>query len=62
MPSVSAKQHRTMEAAMHNPSFAKKMGIPQKVATDFVHADQGKKEPKKPTPISPLTTALTGEK
>ena len=32
MPSKSAKQHRFMEAAAHNPAFAKKAGIPQKVA------------------------------
>lgn len=59
MPSVSAKQARTMRAAMHDPVFAKKMGIPRSVATDFVRADQGKNEK---TKKSPLTTALTGEK
>lgn len=32
-----------MEAAAHNPAFAKKMGIPQSVASDFVKADKGKK-------------------
>ena len=42
MPSKSAKQHRTMEAAAHNPAFAKKMGIPVKVAKEFVQADVGK--------------------
>lgn len=40
MPSKSAKQARTMQAAAHNPSFAAKMGIPQKVAREFVSADQ----------------------
>lgn len=40
MPSTSAKQHRTMEAAAHDPAFAKKMGIPQGVARDFVAADK----------------------
>jgi hypothetical protein len=39
MPSVSAKQARTMAAAAHNPKFAKKMGIPQSVAADFNKAD-----------------------
>ena len=39
MPSKSAKQHRFMEAAAHNPAFAKKAGIPQKVAKEFVAAD-----------------------
>lgn len=34
-----------MEAAAHNPAFAEKAGIPQKVATKFVAADKkvGKK-------------------
>ena len=39
MPSKSAKQARTMRAAAHDPAFAKKVGIPQKVARDFVDAD-----------------------
>lgn len=40
MPSVSKKQHNTMQAAKHNPAFAKKVGIPQKVAREFVAADK----------------------
>ena len=43
MPSKSAKQARTMRAAAHDPAFAKKLKIPQKVARDFVEADKGKK-------------------
>lgn len=43
MPSVSDKQARTMRAAMHNMAFRKKMGIPKKVATEYVRADQRKK-------------------
>lgn len=39
MSSTSPKQARTMAAAAHNPQFAKKMGIPQKVATEFNQAD-----------------------
>lgn len=39
MPSTSAKQARTMAAAAHNPAFAKKMNIPQNVATEFNQAD-----------------------
>lgn len=42
MPSKTEKQHRTMEGAAHNPAFAKKVGIPQKVAREFVQADKGK--------------------
>jgi hypothetical protein len=55
MPSKTPKQHRTMEAAAHNPQFAAKVGIPQKVAKDFVEADKasGKtfsnKPPQKPS-------------
>lgn len=43
MPSKSAKQARTMRAAEHDPKFAKKMGIPRKVAKEFVNADKRKK-------------------
>jgi len=42
MPSTSRKQARTMRAAAHNPAFAKKMGIPQKVAKEFSAADKRK--------------------
>jgi hypothetical protein len=47
MPSKSAKQARTMRAAAHNPAFAKKMGIPQSVAKEFVEADKRKGKSKK---------------
>lgn len=43
MPSTSKKQERTMRAAAHDPAFAKKVGIPQHVARDFVHADAGRR-------------------
>ena len=43
MPSRSAKQERTMKAAAHNPKFAKKVGIPVKVAKEYVRADARKK-------------------
>jgi hypothetical protein len=42
MPSKSAKQHRFMEVAAHKPAFAKKAGIPQTVAKEFVAADAAK--------------------
>lgn len=32
-----------MAAAAHNPAFAKKVGIPAKVAKEFNQADKGKK-------------------
>lgn len=42
MPSTSAKQARFMAAAAHNASFAKKAGIPSKVAKEFNAADAAK--------------------
>jgi hypothetical protein len=33
-----------MEAAAHNAKFAKKAGIPQKVAREFTAADKRKKK------------------
>lgn len=41
MPSKSKSQARMMAAAAHNPSFARKVGIPQKVAKEFNQADKG---------------------
>ena len=43
MPSTSKKQRNFMAAAAHNPSFAKKAGIPVSVAKEFNQADKGKK-------------------
>ena len=43
MPSKSSSQHKLMEAVAHNPSFAKKVGISQKVGKEFAKADEGKK-------------------
>ena len=43
MPSHSAKQHRFMEAVAHNPSFAKKAGVPQSVGKEFSNADKNRK-------------------
>lgn len=42
MPSTSAKQARTMQAAAHNPAFARKVGIPQDVAREFNDADKAR--------------------
>jgi hypothetical protein len=42
MPSKSSSQHKLMEAVAHNPSFAKKVGIPQEVGKEFSKADKGK--------------------
>lgn len=43
MPSKSKKQAKFMQAAAHNPSFAKRAGISTKVAKEFNKADQKKK-------------------
>ena len=43
MPSTSKAQARLMAAAAHNPAFAKKVGVPVKVAKEFNQADKGKK-------------------
>lgn len=43
MPATSEKQKRLMDAAAHNPAFAKKVGMPQNVAKDFSEASKGMK-------------------
>ena len=43
MPSSSKKQHNFMAAVANNPSFAKKVGVPQSVGKDFSNADKGRK-------------------
>jgi hypothetical protein len=43
MPSTSKKQHNFMAAVANNPSFAKKVGVPQSVGKDFSMADKGRK-------------------
>jgi hypothetical protein len=41
MPAKSAKQKKLMDAAAHNPAFAKKVGIPVKVAKKFSKTSKG---------------------
>jgi len=43
MPSKSPKQKKLMAAAAHNPQFAKKAGVPVKVAKEFAKADKKSK-------------------
>ena len=43
MPAVSDKQKRLMDAAAHNPAFAKKVGVPVKVAKEFSRESKGLK-------------------
>ncbi len=47
MPSKTPKQARTMRAAARNKEFSKKVGIPQKVAREYVNADKAKKAKRK---------------
>lgn len=47
MPSKSRKQARLMRAAAYNPEFARKVGIPQRVAREFVEADKRKRRRRK---------------
>jgi hypothetical protein len=42
MPSKTPKQAKLMRAAAHNPAFAEKVGVPPKVAKEFVAADKRK--------------------
>jgi len=43
VPSKSKAQRNLMAAAAHNQAFAKKVGVPAKVAKEFNQADKGKK-------------------
>jgi hypothetical protein len=41
MPATSTKQKKFMDAAAHNPAFAKKVGVPVKVAKEYSQASKG---------------------
>lgn len=43
MPATSEKQKKFMDAAAHNPAFAKAAGVPQNVAKDFSEKSKGLK-------------------
>ena len=43
MPAKTAKQKRFMDAAAHSPAFAKKVGVPSKVAKEFSESSKGMK-------------------
>ena len=43
MPATSAKQKKFMDAAAHNPAFAKEAGIPVGVAKEFSKESKGRK-------------------
>jgi hypothetical protein len=44
MPSKSKKQAKLMAAAAHSPAFAKKAGVPVRVAKEFNQADKRKRK------------------
>lgn len=48
MPSKSKAQERLMQAAAHSPKFAKKAGVPVKVAKEFSRADKARKPTRSP--------------
>jgi len=52
LPSKSQAQERLMAAAAHNPKFAKKVGVPTKVAKEFNKADTGVKLKSLPKRVS----------
>lgn len=49
MPSVSIRQQNLMRAAAHDKAFAKRTGVPQKVAREYVAADKAAGKRKLPT-------------
>lgn len=48
VPSKSKAQQNFMRAAAHDKGFAKKAGVPQSVAKEFVAADQARGSRKLP--------------
>jgi len=52
MPSKSQSQEHLMAAAAHNSKFAKKVGVPTKVAKEFNKADKGVKLKSLPKRVS----------
>ena len=50
MPAVSKAQNRLMQAVANNPKLSKKLGVPQKIAKEYVKETKsmkGKPECKK---------------
>ena len=43
MPAVSKKQEKFMQAVANNPAFAKKVGVPQSVGSEFTKKESGMK-------------------
>ena len=51
MPATSAKQKRFMDAAAHNPEFAKAAGVPLSVAKEYSKESKGMKFGKGSKPL-----------
>lgn len=51
MPSKSRKQHNFMEMVAHDPKAAKREGVSQKVASEYVAADKGRNLKSLPTRV-----------
>ena len=62
MPAKSEAQKKLMDAAAHNPAFAKKVGIPSKVAKDFSEASIGMKFKKGGATSQPLRQSVNQSK
>jgi hypothetical protein len=53
MPSKSRAQQKLMHAAAKSPAVAKKTGVPQSVAKEFVKADHARGTKKLPEKVTP---------
>ena len=53
MPSKSKAQNRLMHAAAADSQVAKKVGVPQDVAKEFVAAEKGRKVGTLPEKVTP---------
>lgn len=51
MPSESRQQQKLMHAAAKSPTVAKKTGVPQSVAKEFVAADKARGPAKLPAKV-----------
>ncbi len=59
MPVKSAKQKKLMDAAAHNPAFAKKVGVPVKVAKEMSKKSKGMEFKAKGGSINRVGDAVT---
>ena len=59
MPSVSKSQAKFMNAAAHNPEFAKKAGIKQETAKEWSDKDSKDRTKKLPEKVSKEETTVS---